>query len=79
MHQTSMSKKGQVVIPAVIRRKLNIVPATKLQVSLEGKKVIMTPLSGIDEVYGMFEPKGRITKKKIKRAKKNSLQKKFKA
>ncbi len=40
-----MSVKGQVVIPKEVRDALGITPGTVLDVRLEGKKIIMEPVS----------------------------------
>ncbi|MFP3869850.1 MAG: AbrB/MazE/SpoVT family DNA-binding domain-containing protein [Syntrophobacteria bacterium] len=38
------STKGQIVIPAEIRRKLGIKPGQKVNLTLEGDKAVITPL-----------------------------------
>ncbi|HEX4758545.1 MAG TPA: AbrB/MazE/SpoVT family DNA-binding domain-containing protein [Terracidiphilus sp.] len=40
---TTVSSKGQLVIPAAIREELGIEPGTRVAVRLEGTKVILEP------------------------------------
>lgn len=42
---TSMSTKGQVVIPASIRKKLNIQGGAKLVVVQDGESILMKPIA----------------------------------
>jgi len=59
MATVTVSDKGQVVIPAEIRRQLGIVPGCKLDFSVDGNTIRVevrrqiTP-STIDEGYGML-------------------------
>jgi AbrB family looped-hinge helix DNA binding protein len=56
---TTVSSKGQMVIPAVIRESLGIESGTRIGVRLEGTRVILEPetlaakLRIIDELCGM--------------------------
>lgn len=73
---TTISQKGQIVVPKDIRDKLNLKPSDSLKVTLGGKKIIVEPISPIEEFVGMFSVKKPITKKDIKDAyKKHSLNK----
>jgi AbrB family looped-hinge helix DNA binding protein len=42
MH-TTVSTKGQVVVPSRIRRKLGLQPGDALEASVEGQRIILTP------------------------------------
>jgi len=42
---TSVSTKGQVIIPAVVRKKLGIHAGSKLMVLTDGANLLMKPLS----------------------------------
>lgn len=44
-YQTSITSKGQVVIPAALRRKLGITPKTRLVISEEDEKIIIKPIN----------------------------------
>ena len=59
---TYMTVKGQVVIPARVRRQLGVTQGTRIQVEIEssGKKIILTPITR-DYVHGLkgkFKGKG---------------------
>ena len=62
MASVTVSEKGQVVIPASIRRDLGIKPGTELEFELEGASIRVTlrhdvEPTRIDEGYGMLRPK----------------------
>lgn len=63
---TTISQKGQIVIPKAIRNKFKIKPAHMLKVSMNSKTIIVEPLSSADKFMGMFKVKKPITKKDIK-------------
>jgi AbrB family looped-hinge helix DNA binding protein len=55
-----VSEKGQVVIPAALRRSLGIKPGTQLEFEREGDTIRVTvegavPPSRIDEGYGLLK------------------------
>ena len=56
--------KGQILIPAYIRRKFRIVKGTRLNVYEQGKKIIAEPLENdpVEEGRGMLKTGGRILK-----------------
>lgn len=56
MAVTSLSVKGQVVIPKALREALGLRPGDKLVVSLEGEAIILKPLKGdlADKLYGRY-------------------------
>ncbi|MBZ5645060.1 MAG: AbrB/MazE/SpoVT family DNA-binding domain-containing protein [Acidobacteriia bacterium] len=43
MSTTTVSTKGQVVVPSSIRRKLGLQPGDSLEASLEGQRIVLTP------------------------------------
>jgi len=53
---TTVSTKGQFVIPAEIRETLGIGPGTRIVVSLHGTRIILEPVSErlVDETCGML-------------------------
>lgn len=62
MPSVTVSEKGQVVIPAAIRRDLGIKPGTQLEFEREGSSIrvsLKQPVapSEIDSGYGMLRPK----------------------
>ncbi len=56
--------KGQIVIPADIRKKFGIVKGTRLNIYEQGKKIIAEPLRNdpVEEGRGMLKTGGRILK-----------------
>lgn len=60
--------KGQIVIPADIRRKYGIEKGTRLKVYEQKNKIIVKPLKRdpIQEGRGMLKTKGRILKALVK-------------
>jgi antitoxin PrlF len=62
MKTVTVSEKGQVVIPADIRRGLGIKPGTELEFELEGTSIRINlhqvvPATSLDSGYGMLRPK----------------------
>ena len=53
---TTVSTKGQLVIPAAVRESLGIEPGTRIAVSLEGRRIILEPVSAsrVEETRGLF-------------------------
>jgi len=53
---TSVSTKGQFVIPSEMRASLNIKPGTRIAVTQEGTRIILEPVSEelVDRTRGMF-------------------------
>jgi AbrB family looped-hinge helix DNA binding protein len=56
---TSVSTKGQFVIPAEMRTALGIRPGTRLAVTQEGSRIVLEPVSEalVDKTRGMFRGK----------------------
>ena len=56
---TSVSTKGQFVIPAEMREALGIRPGMRIAVTQEGSRIILEPVSGalVDRTRGMFSGK----------------------
>jgi AbrB family looped-hinge helix DNA binding protein len=53
---TTVSTKGQLVIPAEIRERLGIEPGTKIAISVEGSRIVLQPVERlIDELHGIFK------------------------
>ena len=54
---TSVSSKGQLVLPVTIRNKMNIQPGAKLMVFSDGESILLKPIiePNIDEVRSMMD------------------------
>jgi len=77
-HITTISHKGQIVVPKGIRDQLKIKPSDPLRVTLVNDNIIVKPFSSVNEFLGMFKVKKPITKKDIKTAISSKLSSKFK-
>jgi AbrB family looped-hinge helix DNA binding protein len=64
MATTIVTTKGQVVIPAHIRRKLNIKKGTKLYIEDREHEIILKPvtLAYFEKIAGILPTKGKLTK-----------------
>lgn len=53
---TTVSTKGQFVIPSEMRQQLGIEPGTRIAVSLQGSRIVLEPVSEklVDETRGML-------------------------
>jgi AbrB family looped-hinge helix DNA binding protein len=53
---TSVSTKGQFVIPSEIRESLGIKPGTRIAVTQEGSRIVLEPVSDelVDRTRGLF-------------------------
>ena len=70
MATVTVSEKGQVVIPAAIRRGLGIKPGAELDFEVEGSSIRVSlrhsvPVAGIDEGYGMLRAKASRKPRKL--------------
>jgi antitoxin PrlF len=61
---TSVTSKGQVVIPSMIRKRLNIKQGTRLCILESGGKVILQPITTdyFDQMAGIVNSQGRLLK-----------------
>ncbi len=70
MMTTKMSQKGQIVIPAEIRKRYEIEPGDKLELVDIGGEIVIVPISiknPIDEARGFLKG-GKSTKELLKMA-----------
>ena len=63
---TTISRKGQVVVPKKVREEIGLSTSDLLRVEAKDGKVVMSKVSKTDEVFGMFKARGVITKSDIK-------------
>ncbi len=52
--ETTVSSKGQVVLPAKIREQLGLAEGTKMVVKLKGGEVVMKPVERISSLKGIL-------------------------
>lgn len=55
MQITQMSSRGQVVIPAGIRKALGLKQGTALKVELEGNSIVLEPLASAKDSWQAWE------------------------
>jgi AbrB family looped-hinge helix DNA binding protein len=60
--ESKVTAKGQIVIPAALRRKYGISAGTKIQFYEENDRIILQPVTReyIDKVRGMFKGSGAL-------------------
>jgi AbrB family looped-hinge helix DNA binding protein len=75
--ETSATTKGQVVIPASVRRKLGIKEGTRIQVEVDEDKrrIILTPITReyIHSLQGKFRGKGLMALLQAEKARERDL------
>ena len=64
MNTTVVTTKGQVVIPAKIRRKLNIRKGTRLYIKEEGNGLFLQPVTPayLEKIAGVLPTGGKLSK-----------------
>ncbi|PIR42742.1 hypothetical protein CO058_01400 [candidate division WWE3 bacterium CG_4_9_14_0_2_um_filter_35_11] len=65
-HSATMSSKGQIVIPKVIRDQLRISVSDTIVMTIQNNSIILKPSISTNEVFGIFKTKSPITKNNIK-------------
>jgi AbrB family looped-hinge helix DNA binding protein len=72
---TSVSTKGQFVIPSEMRELLGIKPGTRISVTQEGSRIVLEPVSEelVDRTRGLFSGKPSLSQelKRQRRQEKN--------
>ena len=63
-----VTTKGQVVIPAGIRKRLNIKKGTRLYIEEKGDEVVLRPVTPayLDKIAGVLQTEGRLSKSLLK-------------
>ena len=49
-----ISEKGQITIPAGVRRKLGLKPKTKVDVEIRDNEIVVRPIKSVMELYGIL-------------------------
>lgn len=64
MVTTTVTTKGQIVIPSKIRRRLNIKKGTKLYIEERGSELILKPVTPtyFEKIAGVLSTKGKLAK-----------------
>lgn len=68
MYTVTATEKGQIVIPAKLRKKLRIKKGTKLRVQEDGMRLIVSPATGgyIDSLEGVLNSRENLSQMLIK-------------
>lgn len=74
---STVTQKGQVVIPIALRRALRLSPSTRVSFELKNKAIIMKPALSIDEAYGMFKTNIKATQADYDKAIEEAVVEKF--
>jgi AbrB family looped-hinge helix DNA binding protein len=66
---TTVSTKGQFVIPAEMRTALGILPGTRIAVTQEGSRITLQPVTSalVEETRGMLKGRGRLAEKTLRK------------
>ena len=75
---TTITQRGQVVIPQSIRQLFGLQPADKLFFEIKEDKIIATPILSIDDALGIIKTKIKVSKKQYKKVIAEKVIKKFK-
>ena len=60
-------KKGMIVIPAEVRRKVNIKEDSKLEIKVNGNEMVLRPKSTLLEAFGIDEAEtGRLLLRELR-------------
>jgi AbrB family looped-hinge helix DNA binding protein len=59
MVTVKMSEKGQITVPASIRRKIGFTPERRVSIETRDNEVILRPVRTISEVAGIFTEAAR--------------------
>ena len=75
---STITKRGQVVVPQPIRELFDLKPSDKLYFKVENNKIVVRPIFSIDEALGVIKTKKKVGKKELKEAVVGQIIKKFK-
>lgn len=75
---STITQKGQVVIPQPIRQYFGLKPSDKLFFEVEENKIVARPVLSIDEALGMIKSEKKIFKKEYKKLIAKQVIRKFK-
>jgi len=74
---STITQKGQVVIPITLRKALKLSPPRRISFELKGNVIIMKPALSIDEAFGMFKTTKRASQADYDQAIEEAVVKKF--
>lgn len=74
---STITQKGQVVIPIELRRALKLSPPRRVSFELKDKTIIIKPALSIDEAFGMFKTTKKASQGDYDRAIEKAVVEKF--
>lgn len=74
---STITQKGQVVIPITLRKALKLSPPRRISFELKGNVIILKPALSIDEAFGMFKTTKRASQADYDQAIEEAVVKKF--
>jgi AbrB family looped-hinge helix DNA binding protein len=77
LNVSTLTTKGQIVIPYQIREILGLMPADKFFFEIENDRIIAQPVPSINDVLGMIKTRKYVSKKKFKQNIAKQVIKKF--
>jgi AbrB family looped-hinge helix DNA binding protein len=75
---STITQKGQVVIPLSIRRFLGLEASDRLYFEVEKGVIVAKPIDSIEEAMGMIEAKKKVSKNELKKTVTETVLEKFK-
>lgn len=75
---STITTRGQVVIPQLIREYFGLKSSDKLFFEVKDNKIIAQPIVSLNDAMGMIKTKIKLSKKEAKQTVKNYLIKKYK-
>ena len=74
---STITQKGQVVIPINLRKALKLSPQKRVSFELKDDAIIIKPVLSIDEAFGMFKSAKKATEEDFDKAIKEAVVEKF--
>ncbi|OGG19081.1 hypothetical protein A3D78_04350 [Candidatus Gottesmanbacteria bacterium RIFCSPHIGHO2_02_FULL_39_14] len=74
---STITQKGQVVIPISLRKALKLSPPRRVSFELKGNAIIMKPALSINEAFGMFKTTKRASQADYDKAVEEGVVEKF--
>ncbi|HLB60229.1 MAG TPA: AbrB/MazE/SpoVT family DNA-binding domain-containing protein [Patescibacteria group bacterium] len=76
---STLTQKGQIVIPKLLRDHFNLKANDKMILSISGEKIVIKRAPSVEDMYGIFHQKRGMTKKEMKETIRTRVREKHKA
>ena len=73
--QVKVHRKGVIVIPAEVRRKLNITEGSVLELEVEGDKIVLKKAMTLLDAFGVDRDLGDLPLRELERYKREEIEK----